>query len=92
MEGFYPICGGKTGLEHKGVHNVISGMNDALRMPILGRGMRAGHAHGYAMGKKEGACASLIKLLAIITLDGFDGAPKLSTNMSKEVRQSLKCV
>jgi hypothetical protein len=36
MEGFYPISGGKTGLEHKRAHNVISGMNDALYAPILG--------------------------------------------------------
>jgi hypothetical protein len=74
------------------VHNVISGMNEALHTPILGLGMPVGHAHGYVMGKKEGVCSSIIKPLAIITLDGFDGSPKLSTDMSKEVRQSLKCV
>jgi hypothetical protein len=92
MEGFYPISSGQTSLEYKRVHNVISGMNDALCAPILGRGVRAGHMHGYAMGEKEGMYASIVKLRAVITLDDFNGAPKLCTKMSNEVSQSLKCV
>jgi hypothetical protein len=92
MEGFYPISSGKTSLEHEQARNVIGGTNDVLHAPILGRGVWAGHTHGYAMGEKEGMCTGIVKLLAVITLDGFNGAPKLCTNMSKEVRQSLKCV
>jgi hypothetical protein len=71
MEDFNPISGWKTGLEHEQAHNVISGTNDVLSAPILGRGVWVGHTHGYTMGEKKSACASVVKLPTVITLDGL---------------------
>ena len=44
------------------------------------------------MGEEEGAGARIVKLTAIVALDGLDGGAKLCGNISKEIRQSCNCV
>jgi hypothetical protein len=38
------------------------------------------------MGEEEGAGARVVKLTAIVSLDGLDGGTKLCGNISKEIR------
>ena len=38
------------------------------------------------MGEEEGAGARVVKLTAIVALDGLDGGAKLCGNISKEIR------
>jgi hypothetical protein len=41
MKNLHPVSGRNTGLKHKTTHNVISGANNMLNIPVLRRSMGA---------------------------------------------------
>jgi len=56
------------------------------------RGVWTRHTQGNAFGKKESARGRVVKLTAVIALDGFYGAPKLSGDIGEKIRESGKSV
>jgi len=74
------------------VDDIICGAKDALSLAVLLRGVWTRHTQGNAFGKKESARGRVIKLMAVIALDGFYGAPKLSGDIGEKIRESGKSV
>jgi hypothetical protein len=56
------------------------------------RGVWTRHAQGNAFGKKESVRGRVVKLMAVIALDGFYGTPKLSGDVGEKIRESEKSV
>jgi hypothetical protein len=86
-KGVSPIDRWHRGLEEKGACDIICGAKDALGLAVLRRGVGARHVERDAIGEEESASGGVVKLSAIVTLHGFDGATKLGANIGKEVRK-----
>ena len=76
--------------EQKGVHDIICGMNHALRLAVLRGGVGARHAQLNATGKEESAGGGVIELTPVVTLDGLNGEAELSGHPGKEVEEGGK--
>jgi hypothetical protein len=48
--------------------------------------------NGGTMSEEEGAGGAVVKLLTIVALDCLNHGAKLSSHISKKVRESRKCV
>lgn len=44
------------------------------------------------MSEEEIAGDRVVKFATVVTLDRFDGAPKLSENVGKKIRKGGKCI
>ena len=73
--------------EQKGVHDIICGMNHALRLAVLRGGVGARHAQLNATGKEESAGGGVIELTPVVTLDGLNGEGELSGHPGKKVKK-----
>ena len=78
--------------EQKGVHDIICGMNHALRLAVLRGGVGARHAQLNATGKEESAGGGVIELTPVVTLDGLNGESELSGHPGKEVGEHGECL
>jgi hypothetical protein len=67
-------------------------MNDTLDFTNLRGPVGTRHPQLGAMIQEEGPGGRIVELTLIIALDGFDGAAKLSSNISKKIGQSGKSV
>ena len=79
-------------LEHKGTHNIVDGTNDALSLTVLGRGVGAGHAEVNTVGEEECAGGAVVKLPAVVALNGLDVCAELGCYIGKEVSKCRECV
>jgi len=79
-------------LEQKGTHNIVDGTNDALSLTVLGRGVEAGHAEVNTVGEEERAGGGVVKLPAVVALDGLHGHAKLSVHVGKEMSERRESV
>jgi hypothetical protein len=91
-EGVGPVRGGHRRLKKECADDVVGGAEDALSLSILLRGVGTRHAKRDTVSEEEGAGDRIVKLATIVTLDRFDVAPKLSTSICKEIRNSWKGV
>jgi hypothetical protein len=87
VESLHPVGWREAGLEHEGMHDVISGMG----MTIL-RSMRIGHANEDAMSEEKGTGGGVIEFATIVALDGLNRCAELSSDIRKKVRKGRKCV
>jgi hypothetical protein len=60
------------------VNGIINRTNNTLGFTILRRGLGAQHLEKNDIVKEKGPSGSIIKLAAIVTLDGLDGRIELS--------------
>ena len=87
-----PIRGRHTSLKKKGADNIVDALSCALGPAILGRCIRVGHAKMNPVREEEGACAGVIELAAVVTLNSLHSGTKLSTHKREKVSQSHKSV
>jgi hypothetical protein len=87
VESLHPVGWREAGLEHEGMHDVISGTG----MTIL-RSMRIGHANGGAMSEEKGTGGGVVEFATVVTLDGLNCGSELSSDIRKKVRKGKKCV
>ena len=74
------------------MHNIINGAKDALNATILLGGVWAQHADDGAMSEEERAGRGVIKLTAVVTMDGLDGGAKLCVRIGKKIGQNIECL
>ena len=60
-------------------------MNDALSFTLLSGGVGAGHAQVNDIGQDKSAGAGVVKLFAVVALNGLDGGVELGAHISKEI-------
>jgi hypothetical protein len=72
-------------LKKQGTHDVINVTNHALGLTILLGRVWAGHPMQNAMGEEERPGGRVVKLTAVITLDGFDGAAEPGRHIRRKV-------
>jgi hypothetical protein len=92
MKSLNPIGRGKVCLKKEGANDIIESAKNTFSFTILLRGIGARHAEMDSVGEKEGTCGGVVKLTTVITLHAFNGAAKLSSNISKEMCNSGKRV
>jgi hypothetical protein len=80
----YPVASRNRSLKIQGTHHIIDGAKDALSFTILRRSVWIGHPQKYPIGGEECARGGVIKLTAIVALDGFDGVAKLCGDISEK--------
>jgi hypothetical protein len=73
-------------LKEQRAYNIIDCVKSTLGFTILLRGVWAGHEENGTVGEEERASRGVVKLTAIVALDGFDRGAKLHAHMSKKVR------
>ena len=59
--------------------------NDALSFTVLDGRVGAGHAQVDAIGQQESAGTRVVKLFAVVALNGLDGGVELGAHISKEI-------
>jgi len=91
-KGISPIGGGHGSLEEQGAGDIVGGTKHALGFAILLRGIGARHAERNTFSKKESTRRRVVKLTAVVTLHGFDGATKLSEHIGEKIGESIKGV
>ena len=79
-------------MEEKAADHVGGGANDAFGPTALGRGVGAQETQLDAMGEEEGARGVVVKLAAIITLEGMNRVTELGGDPSEEVGEGGECV
>jgi hypothetical protein len=84
VEPFYPIASGNRILKKKGAQYIINDAEDVFGFTILQRSIWTRHPLKYPFGGEECVRGGVIKLTAIVTLDGFDGAAKLCGDIRKK--------
>ena len=84
-ESLNPVKGRHGGLKQQGANDIIYGANNTFSFTVLRRGIRAGHAKMNAPRKEESASAGVVKLFAIIALNGLDASAKLGGGVGEEV-------
>jgi hypothetical protein len=65
-------------------------VKDALGFTVLRKSVWTRHPQKYPVGGEECAREGVIKLTAIVALDGFDGTAKLCGDISEKIWQSEK--
>ena len=85
VQSLFPVTGREIRLKKEATDHVGGGANDAFGPAILGRGVRAREKHPNTVGDEEGARGSVIKLMAIITLEATDRAMELGGDLGEEV-------
>jgi hypothetical protein len=91
VEPFYPVASWNRSLNEQGTQHIIDGVEDTLGFAILQRSVGTRHPQKYPFGGKECRRGGVIKLTAIVALDGFDGAAKLCGNISEKIDKVEKC-
>jgi hypothetical protein len=79
VESLHQVGWWDAGLEHEGMHDVISGTS----MTIL-RSMRIGHANGGAMSEEKGMGGGVVEFATIVALDGLNRGAELSSDIRKK--------
>jgi hypothetical protein len=92
VERLDPVNRRLAALKEQGVNNIIDSAERTLGFTILLRCMRAGHAENGAVREEERAGRGVVKLAAIVALDGLDGGAKLRAYISKKVRDGSEGV
>ena len=87
VESLHPVGWREAGLEHEGMHDVISGMGTTIL-----RSMRTGHANGGAMSEEKGTGGGVVEFVTVVALDGLKRGAELSSDIRKKVRKGRKCV
>jgi len=90
VESLGPEASREGSLDEKGANNIIRGTNDTLSLAVLWRSVRARHAQVHTTREEESTRDGVVKLSAIVTLDGLDSEAELSGNPSEEVNKSRK--
>jgi hypothetical protein len=84
VEGLNPVRWWEVGLKEKGTNDVVYGVEDALNLAILLRGVGARHAEVDAVGEKEGTSGRIVKFSTVITLETYNGGAKLVAMKAKK--------
>ena len=79
-------------MEEQGTGDIVGGSKHALGFAILLRGIGARHAEINTFSKKESTRRRVVKLTAVVTLHGFDGATKLSEHIGEKIRKDRESV
>ena len=77
----------RRGLEEEGANDIVRGADHPLSLAVLRRSIRTRHAQVDTAGEKEGTGSVVIKLTAVVTLDGLDGEAELSSDPGKEMEE-----
>jgi hypothetical protein len=85
VELFYPVASRKRSLKKQGTQHIIDGAKDPLGFTVLRRSVWTRHPQKYPFGGEECASGGIIKLTAIVALDGFDGVTKLCGAISEKI-------
>jgi hypothetical protein len=91
VELFYPVVSQNRSLKKQGTQYIIDGENDALGFTVLRRSVWTRHSQKHPIGGEECTRGGVIKLMTIVTLDGFDGAAKLCGDISNFLTKWKKC-
>ena len=81
-----PIRRRHARLKQKGADDIVSGTNDPFGFTVLRRRVGTRHAKEDAMCQEEGARAGVVKLPAVVGLDGLDAGAELGRDIGKKVR------
>jgi hypothetical protein len=92
VEPFYPVASRNRSLKKQGTQHIIDGANNAFGFTILRRSIGTRHPQKDPFGGEECARGGVIELMAIVTLNGFDGAAKLCRDISEKMPQGGKSV
>jgi hypothetical protein len=77
-------------VEQQGTHSFIQCTQNALGLAILLAGIGAGEADDSTVGRQEGVHGGVIKLAAVVCLQRKNGPLKLSLNIGKKCRDSVR--
>ena len=92
VEALSPEARGQRGLDQKGAHDVVRRANHPLSLAVLRRGIRTRHTQLNTSREEEGTRGVVIKLTAIVALDGLDVCAELGCYIGKEVSNRRKSV
>jgi hypothetical protein len=70
-------------MKKQGVEHVINGAENALGFTILWRSVWTRHLQNHPICDKECSRGSIIELMAMVPLNGFDGAAKPCGDISE---------
>ena len=90
MKALSPEAWRKRGLEQKGAYDIISSANHPLSLAVLRRGIRTRHTQLNTSREEERTRGVVIKLTAIVALDGLNGEAELGGHLGKEVNEGGK--
>jgi hypothetical protein len=85
VQGLCPVAGRERRLEEKAADHVGGGANHALCPAVLGGGVGARETQLNATGEEELPRGMVVKLAAVVTLQGTDWAVKLGGDPGEEV-------
>jgi hypothetical protein len=85
VQGLCLVAGRERRLEEKATYHIGGGANHAFNMAVLGRSVRARETQLDAMSEKERAGGVVVKLVAVVTLQGTERAVKLGGHPCEEV-------
>jgi hypothetical protein len=80
---FYPVASQNRSLKKQRMQHIIDSVKDVVGFTILRRSVGTRHLQKYHFGGEECMREGVIKLIAIVALDGFDGAAKLCVDISE---------
>jgi hypothetical protein len=92
VQGLCPVAGRERRLVEKAMDHIGGGANHAFGPAILGRGVWARETQLDAKCEKERARGVIVKLTAVVTLQGTDRAVKLEGDPGEEVCEGGECV
>jgi hypothetical protein len=85
VEPFYPVESQNRSLKEHGSHHIINGVKNVVNFIVLRRIVWARHPQNHPISGEECARGGLVKLMAIVALDDFDGATKLCGDISEKL-------
>jgi hypothetical protein len=85
VEPFYQVASLNRSLKKQGAQHIINGAEDPLGFTILRRSVGTRHPQKYPFGGEECARGGILELMAIVALDGFDGAAKLCGDICEKI-------
>ena len=87
-----PVGGRHGGLKQQGANDIIYGANNTFSFTVLRRGVGTRHSKMNAPSDEESASAGVIKLFAIVALNGLDASAKLGGGVGEEVGDRAESV
>jgi len=91
-EGLDPVAGRHGGLKQQGANDIINRANNTFSFTVLRGGVGTRHSKMNAPSEEERAGSGVIKLFAIVALNGFDARAKLGRGVGEEVGDRAESV
>ena len=92
VKGVSPIDRRKTGLEQKGLHDVVDGGKSAFSTSVLLRGVGTRHSKNDSMSEEERASRGVVKLAAVVALNRLNGGVKLCAHIREKIRNDTESI